>query len=106
MSLFTDIICTTANLVQSVVKYEAKSLLLKVEEQTKAMECCFKRIYVWCCFLSMIMLVLLAGIGLIIAGVYMLLAPAVGPGVAALIVGVIISLLAIILMVTLKSSKA
>ena len=106
MSLLTNIVCTTAELLQSVVKYEAKSLLFKIEEQTKAMECCFRRMYIWCSFLAMIMLVLLAGIGLIIAGVYMLLAPAVGPGVAALIVGVIISLLAIVLMVTLKSSKA
>jgi len=104
MSLLTDIICTTANLVQSVVKYEAKSLLFKIEEQTKTMECCFRRIYIWCGFLAMIMLVLLAGVGLIIAGVYMLLATAIGSGLAALIVGVIVSLLAVILMVTVKSS--
>jgi|GEM_PF-1136736 len=104
MSLLTDIICTAANLVQSVVKYEAKSLLFKIEEQTKAMECCFKRMYMWCGFLAVSMLVLLAGIGLIIAGVYILLATAIGSGLAALIVGVIVSLLAVILMVTLKSS--
>ena len=105
MSLLTDILCTTANLVQSVVKYEAKSLLFKIEEQTKAMECCFRRIYIWCGFLAMIMLVLLAGIGLIIAGFYMLLASAIGSGTAALIVGVIVSLLAAVVMVTIKSSK-
>jgi hypothetical protein len=105
MSLLTDIICTTAELVQSVVKYQAKSILLKIDEQAQAMECCFKRLCLWCGFLAMIMLVLLAGIGLIIAGFYMLLAPAIGPGTAALIVGVIISLLAAVLMVTLKSSK-
>ena len=105
MSLLTDIICTTANLVQSVVKYEAKSLLFKIEEQTKAMECCFRRICIWCGFLAMIMLVLLAGIGLIIAGVYILLATAIGFGTAALIVGVIVSLLAAVVMVTIKSSK-
>ncbi|MGD1043400.1 MAG: phage holin family protein [Sedimentisphaerales bacterium] len=104
MSLLTDIICTAANLVQSVVKYEAKSLLFKIEEQTKAMECCFKRMYMWCGFLAVSMLVLLAGIGLIIAGVYILLATAIGSGLAALIVGVIVSLLAVILMVTVKSS--
>jgi hypothetical protein len=104
MSLLTDIICTTANLVQSVVKYETKSLLLKIDEQAKAMECCFKRMYMWCGFLAVSMLVLLAGIGLIIAGVYILLATAIGSGLAALIVGVIVSLLAVILMVTVKSS--
>ena len=68
------------------------------------MECCFRRIYIWCGFLAIIMLVLLAGVGLIIAGVYMLLATAIGSGLAALIVGVIVSLLAVILMVTLKRS--
>ena len=104
MSLLTDIICTTANLVQSVVKYETKSLLLKIDEQVKAMECCCRRMYMWCIFMAMIMLVLLAGIGLIIAGVYILLATAIGSGLAALIVGVIVSLLAVILMVTVKSS--
>ncbi|MGD0552928.1 MAG: hypothetical protein ABSB25_09785 [Sedimentisphaerales bacterium] len=104
MSLLTDIVCTAGDLLQSVVKYQTKSLLLKIDEQAKAMECCFRRNYIWCSFLAMIMLVLLAGIGLIIAGFYMLLAPAIGSGLAALIVGVIVSLLAVILMVTLKSS--
>ena len=104
MSLLTDIICTTANLVQSAVKYEAKAVLFKIEEQTKAIECCCRRMYMWCIFMAMIMLVLLAGIGLIIAGVYILLAAAISSGLAALIVGVVVSLLAVILMVTVKSS--
>ena len=104
MSLLTDIVCTAGDLLQSVVKYQAKSLLFKIDEQAKAMECCFRRIYIWCGFLALSMLVLLAGIGLIIAGVYTLLATAIGSGLAALIVGVIVSLLAVILMVTVKSS--
>jgi hypothetical protein len=104
MSLLTDIVCTTANLVQSAVKYEAKALLLKIDEQAQAMECCFKRLCVWCGFMGLIMLVLLAGVGLIIAGVYILLATAIGFGLAALMVGVIVSLLAAILMMIIKSS--
>jgi hypothetical protein len=60
--------------------------------------------YMWCIFMAMIMLVLLAGVGLIIAGVYILLATAISSGLAALIVGVIVSLLAVILMVAVKSS--
>jgi len=106
MSLLTDIVCTTADLVQSVVKLEAKAVMLKIDEQAKAMESCIRRNYIWCGFMAMIMLVLIAGIGLIIAGFYILLASALGSGVAALIVGVIISLLAVVLIVTLKSSKA
>jgi hypothetical protein len=104
MSLLTEIVCTAGNLIQSAVKYEAKSILLKIDEQAKAMECCFKRMYLWCGFLAISMLVLLAGVGLIIAGVYILLAASIGSGLAALIVGVIVSLLAVILMVTVKSS--
>ena len=99
MASLTDIICTAANLIQSVVKYQEKSLLLKIDEQ-------IKRIYIWCGALAILTIVLLAGIGLIIAGFYILLASALGSGVAALIVGVIISLLAVVLIVTLKSSKA
>ena len=97
MASLTDIICTAANLIQSVVKYQEKSLLLKIEER-------IRRIYIWCGALAILTIVLLAGIGLIIAGVYILLAAAIGSGLAALIVGVIVSLLAVILMVTVKSS--
>jgi len=99
MASLTDIICTAANLIQSVVKYQEKSLLLKIDEQ-------IKRIYIWCGTLAILTIVFLAGIGLIIAGVYTLLAAAIGAGFAALIVGIIVSLLAVVLMVTLKSSKA
>ncbi len=53
MSLLTDIVCTAGNLLQSVVKYQTKSLMLKIDEQAKAMECCFRRIYIWCGFLAM-----------------------------------------------------
>jgi hypothetical protein len=104
MSLLTEIVCTAGNLIQSAVKYEAKSILLKIDEQAKAIECCFRRMYLWCGFLAVSILVLLAGVGLIIAGVYILLAASIGSGLAALIVGVIVSLLAVILMVTVNSS--
>jgi len=97
MSLLTEIISTTASLVQSYVKYKEKSLLLKIEEQTK-------RVFLWCCFLTVITLVFLSGIGFIIAGVYTLLASSVGSGYSALILGIIVSLLAAILMVMFKNS--
>jgi predicted PurR-regulated permease PerM len=104
MSLLTDIICTAANLVQSAIKLEAKAVLLKIDEQVNAIESRFKRIYIWCVLLVMVMISLLAGIGLIIAGVYTLLASVIGAGIAALIVGAIVSLLAAILMMTIKNS--
>ena len=104
MSALTDIVCTVADLVQSVVKYEAKSLLVKMEEQKKTLESCLKKMRIWCSLLTLLILVLLAGIGLIIAGACILLASAVGFGVSAVIVGVIVSLLAAILIVTVHNS--
>jgi len=104
MSLLTDIVCTTANLVQSVVKMEAHAILLKIDEQVKAVECRFKRMYLWCGILAIAMFVMLAGISLIIAGLCVVLASAVGTGFAAMIVGVIVSLLAAVLMITIKSA--
>jgi hypothetical protein len=97
MSLLTDVVSIATGLIQSVVQYKEKSLLLKIEEQTK-------RVFVWCGLLAVITLILLAGIGFVIAGVYILLAAATGAGIAALIVGVIISLLMAILMLVIKSS--
>jgi uncharacterized membrane protein (DUF485 family) len=104
MSALADIVCTFADLVQSAVKYETKSLLAKVEEQKKSIEYSIKQVRIWNCLLTMIMLVLLAGIGMVIAGAYILLASATGAGVAALIVGLIVSLLAAFVMVTIKNS--
>jgi hypothetical protein len=97
MASLTDLICTAANLIQSVIKYQEKSVLLRIEEKSK-------RLCIWCSSLAMIWIILLAGIGFVIAGVYILLAAATGAGIAALIVGVIISLLMAILMLVMKSS--
>jgi hypothetical protein len=106
MSLLTDIACTAGELLQSVVKYEAKAILLKIDEQVKATECCLKRMFIWFGFLAVAMLVLLAGIGFMIAGFYLLLASAIGCGTAALIVGVVVSLLAAVVTISIKSYKA
>ncbi len=97
MSLLTDIVCITSGIIQSVFQYKEKSLLLQIEEQTR-------RTLIWCGILVIFMLILLAGIGFILAGVYTLLASSVGSGYSALIVGIIVSLLALILMVTIKNS--
>jgi uncharacterized membrane protein (DUF485 family) len=104
MSALTDIVCTVADLIQSVVKYETKTLLVKMEEQKKSLESCLKKIRIWCGLLTLIMLVLLAGIGLIIAGAFILLASVAGAGVSALIIGVIVTLLAAILIVVINNS--
>jgi len=104
MSALTDIVCTVADLVQSAVKYEAKYVLATIEEQKKSLESCLKQMRIWCSLLTLIMLVLLAGIGLIIAGAFILLASVAGAGVSALIIGVIVALLAAILIVVINNS--
>ena len=103
MSLLTDIISTTANLVENVVRLEAKTLLAKVDEQKKSMESCIKGMYVWRCFVMLGLILLLTGIGLIITGALILLASVTDAGVAALIIGVIVTLLAAIVIVSIKS---
>jgi hypothetical protein len=104
VSLLKDMVCNAVELVEHVVKLEAKSLVARIDEQKKSMESCFKNMFLWRSVVTFCMLLLLAGIGLVIAGAFMLLAPATGEGTAALIVGVILTLLAIILTVTVKQS--
>ena len=103
MSFLKDFICTAAELAEHVIKYEAKSLVTAVEEQVKSAESCVKKMYVWRCFVMLGLVLLLTGIGLIIAGGFILLASATDPGIAALIIGVIVTLLAAIVIVSIKS---
>jgi hypothetical protein len=96
MSLWTDIASIAADATQFLVRMEAKTLL------AKSMERQIKQVCFWGGLFIAGLLVLLAGIGLIIAGAYILLASATGAGVAALIIGVIVTLLAAVLTVTFK----
>jgi hypothetical protein len=105
MSSLAEIVGNVANLFERFVKFQAKVIAGAVEEQTKVMECCFRRMCFWCGFLIFGMLLLLAGMGLIITGAFVLLASATGAGVAALIIGFIIALLSIILIVSVKNCK-
>ena len=100
MQLLEDL----GQLAIDVIKYaiKSKSLMVTVEEQTKVLECAARRIYTWCIFLGLSFVLLMAGLGLVIWGFYLLLAPATGSGPAALIIGIIVSLLAAIMAVTVK----
>jgi hypothetical protein len=104
MSLLKDFICTAAELAEHVIKYEAKSLVTAVEAQVKSAECCFKKMYFWRCLVMLGLILLLTGIGLIITGALILLASVTDAGVAALIIGVIVTLLAAIVIVSIKNS--
>jgi hypothetical protein len=104
MPLLEDIGRLAIDVVQYVVKYQARCLLVPSDEQMKHIERCVGRAFCRLSFLTFSLILLLAGIGLIIAGAYTILAAAIGSGFAALIVGVIVSLLAAILLMTIKSS--
>jgi uncharacterized membrane protein YhaH (DUF805 family) len=104
MSALRDIICTAADLFQHFIKLEAKALAVKMEEHARSVECSLKRMCFWFGLLTVGLIALLGGIGLIIAGAFILLTSAMGAGAAAVIVGIIVTLLAFVLTVTLKSS--
>jgi hypothetical protein len=103
MNWLKDFVCTAAELAEHVIKYEAKSLVYAVEQQVKSAESCFKKMYVWRCFVMLGLILLLMGISLIITGAFILLASVTNVGVAALIIGVIVTLLAAIVIVSIKS---
>jgi len=103
MSLITDIIVAAADAFQGFVKFQSKLLASTIEDQSKVMECCMRRLCYWLGLMSLCMMLLLAGMALIAIGAYILLASATNSGVAAMIIGVIITLLAIILTILVKN---
>jgi uncharacterized membrane protein YhaH (DUF805 family) len=97
MSLLTDIASIAAEVAQFFVKLESSSML------AKTMESQIKRACFWGGLLAACVVVLLAGIGLIIAGVWILLSPVTGAGVAAIIVGVVVMVVAVAITMAIKS---
>ncbi len=105
MSLLANIVYTTADLIQTAIRYEAKSLVHKIDEEARAVEWGWKRTFLWSGFIAVGIISLIAGIGFIITGIFILLASAIGWGFSALIVGVILCLIAVSLIVALRNSK-
>jgi hypothetical protein len=102
MPLLEDVGRLAIDLVQFMVK---KSLQVPSEEIVKRIECSIGRALCRGSLLVFCLILLLAGIGLIICGLYTLLSSAIGSGQAALIIGTAVSLLAILLVVIVKLSK-
>jgi len=105
MALLEDIGRLAIDAAQYVIKYQARCLLVPSDEQMKHIENCVSRA---CCRLGLLafsLILLLAGVGLIIWGVYILVSSALGSGPAALVIGIVISLLAILLAVIVKLSR-
>ena len=104
MNLFTDILCTVSDLVRQKIQLEAKCLAAKFEDGAKSLHKCAQNL---CFLLGMLIfyfILLAAGVGFLMWGAYALLASAIPPGFAALIVGVIVSLIAIAVLGAVKHS--
>ncbi|MBN1972523.1 MAG: hypothetical protein JW787_02695 [Sedimentisphaerales bacterium] len=104
MSLLTEIFCTVSDLLRLKIQLEAKSLVAKFEDGTKSLHCCMMQLCFWVGMLIFCIALLAGGVGFIMWGTYALLALAINPGFAALIVGLIVSLIATIILIAVKNS--
>jgi hypothetical protein len=92
MNLFENLLRVVTDIVRCPIEAAMKSLRRGVIQMI-----------LWCGLLVISIILLLAGIGFILMGVYTLLVSAVGnAGLAALIVGLVVSLAAILMMVIIR----
>jgi hypothetical protein len=104
MSLWTDIFCTVSDLLRLKIQVEAKSLAAKFEDGAKSLHSSMMQLFFWVGMLVFCIALLAGGVGFIMWGAYALLASTINPGFAALIVGLIVSLIAIIILGAVKNS--
>ena len=104
MRLLTNILCTVADLLRLKIQVEAKYLAAKFEDGAKCLHSCAKQLCFWGGVLVFCFALLAGGVGFIMWGAYALLASAINPGFAALIVGLIVSLVAITVLGAIKNS--
>ncbi len=104
MSLSTDILRTVADLLRLKIQVEAKYLVAKFEDGARSLHSCVKQLCFFGGMLVFCIAMLAGGVGFIMWGVYSLLASAINPGFAALIVGLIVSLAAITVLGAIKNS--
>jgi hypothetical protein len=104
MNLLTDILCSMADILRLKIQVESKYLAAKIEDGAKSLHSCAKQLCFWWAILVFCIVLLASGVGFIMWGAYALLASAINPGFAALIVGLIVSLIAITVLSVVKSS--
>jgi hypothetical protein len=105
MNLWTDILCTIADVLRLKVQVESKYLAAKIEDGARSLHSNAKRLCFWWWMLVFCFVLLASGVGFIMWGVYTLLASTIHPGFAALIVGLIVSMVAITVLSTVKNLK-
>ncbi len=104
MGFLTDILCTVTDLLRLKIKAEAKYLAAKFEDGVRSLYIRVKQLCFFCGILVFCIALLAGGVGFIMWGAYALLASAIHPGFAALIVGLIVSLVAITILGSVKNS--
>jgi uncharacterized membrane protein YhaH (DUF805 family) len=98
MSLLSNVAALATEAIRFVAKLETGSML------AKSMEGQIKRACFWGGLFSVVVLLLAGGIGLIIAGAWILLSPVTGTGLAGVIVGVVVAIIAAALAIVAKIS--
>lgn len=105
MSLLTDILCTGADLLRLKFEVEAKYLSAKLDDGARSVQSFVKRLCFLLGMLAICIALLAGGVGFMMWGAYALLASAIHPGWAALLVGLIVSLVAITVLAVVKYSS-
>ena len=91
------------NLLEDLLRVVTDIVRCPIEAAIKSLRRGVIQMILWCGLLVISIILLLAGIGFIVMGVYTLLVSAVGnAGLAALIVGLVVSLTAILMMVVIR----
>ncbi len=91
------------NFLEDLLRVGVNIVRCPIEAAIKALRRGVIQMILWCGLLVISIILLLAGIGFIVMGVYTLLISAVGnASLAALIVGLIVSLAAILMMVVIR----
>jgi hypothetical protein len=104
MSLLTDILCTGADLLRLKFQVEAKYLSAKLDDGAKSIQSFVKQLCFLWGMLAFCIVLLAGGVGFMMWGAYALLASTINPGWAALLVGLIVSLVAITVLGAVKNS--
>ena len=104
MSLLTDILCNVTDSLRLKLQLEAKCLAAKFEDSAKSLHDRAKHLCFAFAMLLFCIALLTIGVVFILWGSFALLASVLNPGFAALIVGSVVILIAIIVLFIVKKS--
>jgi hypothetical protein len=104
MSLLSDILCAGSDLLRLKFQEEAKCLSARLDDGARSVRSFVKQLCFLWGMLAICIAMLAGGVGFMMWGAYALLASAIHPGWAALLVGLIVSLIAITVLSAVKYS--